>query len=83
MFVQLMPETSPQELSGCVNSTGGGEFENLLQVIGLYTKSKSPLHTAAFYEVSAQADMDENRDYARAECSMQARHPQSTRMYRF
>lgn len=44
----------------------------MLQVVGLYTKAKSPLHTAAFHEASAQADMDENRDYVRAEASMQA-----------
>lgn len=44
-----------------------------MQVLGLYTKAKSPMHTAAFHEASAQADMDENHDFARAEASMQVR----------
>jgi hypothetical protein len=42
-----------------------------MQVVGMFAKAKSPLHTAAFHEATAQVDMDENRDYARAEASIQ------------
>ena len=49
-----------------------------MQVVGLYTKAKSPLHTAAFHEVAAQADMDENQDYVRAESSLQVQRKPSS-----
>jgi hypothetical protein len=42
-----------------------------MQVAGMFAKAKSPLHTAAFHEATAQVDMDESRDYARAEASIQ------------
>ena len=43
------------------------------KVVQLYAKAKSPMHTAAFYEACAQAEIDENRDYSKAVAALQAR----------
>jgi hypothetical protein len=43
----------------------------LKNIVTFLSKAKSPQHLAAFYETCAQAEIDECRDYVRAEAAMQ------------
>jgi intraflagellar transport protein 140 len=49
----------------------------LAKITQFYSKAKSPLHTARFYETCAQVKIEESQDYEGACQDLQVLHPTS------